>query len=125
MGNAADFGDARQLEDTGIELAILCHGWTGFPHSAQVGAIAIGLSLDNPDWLVRGLARCFADVYDIKILAVCDQSGGLNHAAYLICCTYAEKQNISFDEALIWLQSIIPDAQPDDALINKGQDIWP
>ena len=125
IGTASDFGDAKQLETAGVELAILCHGWTGFPHSAQVGALAVGISPENPDWMVRGLAHLLADIYGVKVLAVCDGNGGLNHASYLIACVYAHKQGTSFAAGLSWLQSIIVDAQPDEDLIARGENIWP
>lgn len=128
LGSVAEFGDAKLLEDAGIELAVLCQARQNFPHSAEVGAVALYLHDQMPSWFIRGCARLISDVYGIKTIILCDNASPPCNAAFLLCCAGAENQGVSFDTALAWLVEHAPETKHvniADELIAIGRAVWP
>ena len=129
VGNVADFGDGKALEARGIQFAVGSHGHANFPHTNLVASAEFHIRADgsNPDLFIQGIARLLSHAYDKAVMALTDQAGGVNHASFLIACTYAQKLGTSFDAGLAWLQdeSRLPAAAPTAELIAQGQRLWP
>ena len=127
MGSIGDFGDINALNASGIELAMLCLGGPGFPHGTNMPAIALAVREDglSPDWFVRATAKLLKEAYTLKVLGICDQSGGLNLGAFLICCAAAEKLGGSFTANQTLLKSLLPDMAIPPALVNQGVRLYP
>ena len=130
LGNMAEFGDVSALNAAGIELAISAVGSSSFPHSATIGAIAVNIEAtgQQPDWMVKGIARLISAVYGSKTLAICDETGGFERAAYLVACAYCEKLTQSFAQGSVWLNASLGISGPhrvSASLILQGQMLWP
>ena len=128
LGSVADFGNQSVLQANGIELAIIAHGFKGFPHvGPQIGAAAFHVDTEgnSPQWFVRGVVDLLIRAYGSKTFAIFDVAGGMVSASYLLACAFAENQSTSFNAGLTWLQGKVADALPTDGQITQGQGLWP
>ena len=129
LGTIGEFGDAGVLGSHGIELAVLVHPFKTFPHTVAIeqATFYVQENGNTKDWYVRGLARLLADIYNLKVLGLSDQTGGFSLAAFVVACTYAQNQATSFNAGKAWLGNIVGavNLQIPAALDAQGQTLWP
>lgn len=133
IGGVSEFGDGPLLEQNGIAAAVLCHFAKPMPHTSQIELMAINVKEDgeNRNLAIKAWAKGLAEIFEQATLLLADTSGGLNQAAFMICCTFAQKKGKTFNQALAWLNALIPPAplgpavNISPALIAKGQALWP
>jgi hypothetical protein len=126
----AQIGDAVYLAGQGIELAIGCQMDIPMAHDSTIGSMTINIEEngDHPNWMVRGMAKLLAEeVYQIKVVALGDQHGGLRHAAYMLVCAVAQKQSVSFDAARTIVENGVDpeELQLTAELVAQGQALYP
>jgi hypothetical protein len=127
IGGVADFGGTA-LNSTGIEIAVSCMGHSNFPHD-DIQAVEFKIFGDGKDvdWYVRGAVDLLLRAWTIKKLILCDASGGLNAASFLIAATYAAKNSARYTAGVTWLGTKVPDGtniQIASSLSTLGASIW-
>ena len=131
LGSVADFGNGVGLGVASVALVVSCHGHANFPHGpASIQSVECAIKRDgtNPAWYIRGVVDILGRAYGVQVMAVCDESGGLNEGAFLIGCTFAEKGRSSYAAGIAWLDSQLPSGTRtavSSALATLGATLWP
>jgi hypothetical protein len=127
----ATAGDAAALEALGIDLLIICGVGIPAPHNNKWIALPVDQEGVVEDGRIEMAAVLWVKAYDSGwTLGLTDRHGGRLEAAFMVACSFAQRQSVSFDQTLADLESRLPEIEDEPKhritapLIAQGLRIW-